>query len=235
MSKTSSSLQHTVVHIATVSPNYRGTGFPPLVEHVPVSVVILKLIDDTTIITQKTISSLKEEEVLVNFLFSELKLPTTLVTFRGRSFTFPVMVYRALRYGVDASSYLGEVDDAPLSPTAHLDVSDWLSSYGVVPSSSLSSYIQMVGLPQRPAANQVSSQFSSGDFQGIEGNLATDVMLIASLLLRISLSRGMLSREDYSLKARSVMKAFFNHNPSTRGYLDDARAVLKEFFLIPTK
>jgi len=238
MEDTSFSFRHAVLHIATVSPSFKGTGFPPLVEHVPVSAVLLKLTKDGISITDKTVSSLKEEESLIRFFFSELEgEPYNLVTFRGRSFAFPVMVYRALRYGVTASSYLGnDYQDASRSeaPT-HLDISDWLTSYGLVASSSLSKYSEMVGLPPRPYSNNVTSQFERGDSETLGGTLTTDVMLISALFMRILLSKGDIPRETYTTKTKAMLKAFFNHNKETKTYINSAQEAFKEFLLLPPK
>ncbi len=233
---TDTPFHHVAFHIATVCPSYTGTGFPPLLHHIPVSAVVLALVQDDVIITSKTIKSVDESRELTEFFFEELQGgPYHLVSFKGRSFSLPVMVYNALRYGVDASSYLAEEYQSTggKNSAVHTDLLDWLTNYGLVGGTNLAAYVQMVGLPARvPSGHQIATQFANGQTDLIEGNLSIDVMLTAALFLRTLLVSGQLTKARYTETAKSVMKHFFDHNEAAEAFLGAIdRSTLRSFWM----
>lgn len=227
---------HVVFHIATVCPEYRGVGIPPIRYHIPVSVVSLALVADDIIIDSKTIESLDQEADLVEFFFEELVDSPHLVSFRGQGFSLPIMLYRAIAHGINASSYLSaNYQLGGNSAAIHTDLYEELTFYGAANTGGgLADYLQLVGLPTRkPSGHLVASQFASGDLDTLRGNLATNVMETTLLFLRVLLTKGAITREVFSEKAKSIMKCAHDHNDVTREHLRAIdKNVLKSFILL---
>jgi predicted PolB exonuclease-like 3'-5' exonuclease len=226
-------LNHVIFHIATVTPNwepYEKDGkqeFPPPIYHVPVAVSLLQLRMDgqealSVNIASKRVDTLEEERSLVNYFFQHVPGDAAfIVSFNGRSFTLPVMVYRSLYHGVDASRYLQnqEMFNARFS-SRHIDLSEVLSGYGALyRSASLSEYAQLIGLAKRPYID-VAKAFEEQQLDLISNRLEVDVLITAAIYFRLLLSQGDISVDIYKKIARTVLKAYHKSNPFAERYLN---------------
>jgi len=230
---------HYIFHIATVTPDWEPydsndkSEFPHPVHHHPMAVSLLQLRDDDAEpdvqvkVISKGISDLKKEERgLVRTFFQ--KVPgnvNSLVSFNGRSFAIPVMVYRALHHGVDATKYLQEAGGlfgrSP-SSTPHIDLSESLSGYGAMyKSASLSNYAMMLGLSKRPYLD-VSQAFSSGNVNSIVMRLEVDVLITAIIYYRLLLSQGW-DRKAYEKTLNSTLEAYAQRNELAENYILESK------------
>lgn len=236
---------HTFFHIATVTPEWEPydpadkKSFPHPVYHRPVAVSVLRITkgkgegDDGQVdvnIVSRTISNLDGERELVAAFFKNVPGDTSfLVSFQGRSFCLPVMVYRALRHGVDASQYLQEqeVFTARYS-SQHVDLADFLSGYGATyGNAQLSEYAKMLGLAKRPYID-VGKRFEEGELQVIQDRLEVDVMIIAAIYFRLLLSQGRLDIDNFRVVSKKALRCYFDRNNLAQKYLEDSS--IKEYF-----
>ena len=176
-------------------------------------------------ITSKGIRDIKEEgRGLVAAFFKKVPGETSfLVSFGGRSFSLPVMVYNAMHYGVDASQYLRdqEVFTAQFSDQ-HTDLSELLTGYGALyKAASLSEYGKMVGLAKRPYID-VAECFKTGNVETIVQRLEVDVAIIAAIYFRLLLSKGRLSIEGYRAVAGMTLRKYYESNPMAEKFLEDS-------------
>jgi len=231
---------HTFFHIATVTPDWKPydendkKSFPHPVHHRPVAVSLLRLkkakdSEDNgspqVTITSKGIHDLEQgERGLVAGFFDKVPGDTSfLVSFNGRSFALPVMVYRAMHYGVDASKYLQdqEVFTSQYS-TQHTDLAALLTGYGATyGSASLSEYAQMVGLAKRPYI-KVEKFFNEGNIDAIVARLEVDVVITAAIYFRLLLSKGRLSLDGYRSIAGTTLRQYYERNQMAEKYLEDS-------------
>lgn len=231
---------HTFFHIATVTPKWEPydkddkKSFPHPVHHQPIAVSLLRLKKASSkdandklevTITSKGIHDIEEEgRALVAAFFQKVPGETSyLVSFGGRSFSLPVMVYNAMRYGVDASQYLRdqEVFTAQFSDQ-HTDLAELLSGYGAMyKAAKLHEYAQMIGLAKRPYID-VEACFNSGEVDTIVARLEVDVAIIAAIYFRLLLSKGRLTIESYRNIARATLRKYFERSPMAERYLEDS-------------
>lgn len=225
---------HFFFHIATASPEFVGEGFPPLLYHRVIGTSILKVTGTAPDVNISTYvdMDLNTESTIVASFFDKLAddggSTFQLASFRGNSFALPVLTYRALAHGIDASSYLNE--DAYFEPRfakRNVDLSERFTNFGQVPGGSLNDYVKMVGLPGRPWVD-FASLVTNENRQGITDSLDMDVFLIAMLYLRLSLAHG-IPQKTYKEVGKSVMKSYYNYNEKVAAYLDKANA--KKFLL----
>jgi len=237
---------HTFFHIATVTPNWEpydpnDPGFPHPVHHQPIGASLLRLTKEkdedgeaqvAVTITSKVIKNLEQEERgLVAAFFEKVPGETSfLVSFNGRSFALPVMVYRALRHGVNASKYLQEqeVFTARYS-SQHVDLADFLSGYGTLAQdgASLSLYAQMLGLAKRPYL-KVEEAFQKGQTDAIKERLEVDVLIMAAIFFRLLLSQGRLTLDSFRAVSKLTLRKYFDQNDLAAKYLEDSN--ITEYF-----
>ncbi len=218
-------LNHTFFHVSSVWPERDGADFPHPVHHRPIAVSILRVKGDAVKISSKAIGDVdKEEGALVSAFFR--KMPDGaghLVSFMGRRYGLPVMVYGALRHGVDASEYMQEERAFTARYSRqHLDLDDYLSGYGAVhTSASLSDYAQLMGLAKRPWVD-VPKAFDEGNLQLIQERLEVDVLIIAAVYLRVMLSQGQIEPAYYRSLAKQIFMSYFDTSSYAAEYIESS-------------
>lgn len=216
-------LNHTFFHISSIWPDREGADFPHPVHHRPIAVSILRVKNDEVKISSKVIEDIDtEEKALVSAFFR--KMPDgagNLVSFMGRRYGLPVMVYGALRHGVDASEYMQEERAFTARYSRqHTDLDDYLSGYGAVhTSASLSDYSQLMGLGKRPWVD-VPRDFDDGLYQLIQDRLEVDVLIIAAVYLRVLLSQGQIDPEYYRSIAKTIFMTYYERSQMAHDFLE---------------
>jgi len=232
---------HTIFHIATHvpdPPNRDEDEFPHPLYHRPVAVSLLRItrekdsLDPIVQVMTKGITDIeKDEGTLVEQFFQKMPGGSGfVVSYMGRPFALPVMVYAALRHGVDASDYLKDerAFTARYSHN-HIDLADFLSGYGAVPqNATLSDYARIIGFAKRVWVD-VPKAFEAGDIKLIKERLEIDVMIIAAIYIRLLFSQGRLEPEAFELVAKKVLHAYFDRSALAKNYLkkSNVKAYLK--------
>ncbi len=222
---------HTFFHIATNVPDSTGNrededGFPHPVRHRPIGVSLMRIskgkdVEPDIKISSKVIKDPKDEKPLVEQFFHRMPGGSGfVVSYMGRPFTLPVMVYAALRHGVDASEYLkDERAFTARYSKQHIDLADFLSGYGAVTQhASLTDFAKIIGFAKRVWLD-VPKAFAAGDTSVIKDRLEIDVMLIAAIYLRLMFSQARLGSDAYQLVAKSMLHSFFDRSALIKNYL----------------
>src|SRR3989338_3665701 len=142
-----------------------------------------------------------EAELIRRFYDGIEKYTPTLVSWNGSGFDLPVLHYRALRHGVDASRYWETgANDQSFSwnnyisryHERHTDLMDVLSAYQPRATAPLDEIAPLLGLPGKMGHSgaEVWEQFQQGNLEGIRNYCETDVLNTYLVYLRYELMRG---------------------------------------------
>jgi len=156
-----------------------------------------------------------EGELIQRFFDGVAKYTPQLVSWNGNGFDLPVLHYRGLIHGVDASRYweMGEGDKEfkwsnyiSRYHMRHVDLMDLLGLYqprGGVP---LDDIAQLMGFPGKIGMSgaKVWEAYQSGKLPEIRNYCETDTVNTYLVYLRFQLMRGTLSKKDYEQECAVV-------------------------------
>lgn len=149
-----------------------------------------------------------EGKVVQTFFNSIEKHQPQLVSWNGSGFDLPVLHYRGLRHGVEASKYwdLGE-DDREYKwnnyisryHMRHLDLMDLLAMYSPKNNAPLDAMAKLCGFPGKLGmdGSQVYAQYLAGQTDDIRRYCETDVMNTYLVYCRFQKMRGGLTEAEY--------------------------------------
>lgn len=185
----------------TVDPN----PFPPPTHHKVVCIgycVLEDYIPKTLKTAGKWEEATSEEDLLRSFgAFIEIKKPT-LVTFNGRRFDLPVLMTRALQYGIAMPWWFSNRDTRyRYSTNGHFDIMDFMSDYGAAPNVSMDAASKMLGLPGKldsvDGAHVDEMMREEDGAQKVKAYCLSDVVQETLLFLRLDVLRGVLSPKKH--------------------------------------
>jgi len=164
-----------------------------------------------------------EQELIERFFDGIERFSPDLVSWNGGGFDLPVLHYRALKAGVQASRYWETgAEDASFRYNnylsryhwRHIDVMDVLSGYQPRARASLSDIASLLGLPGKLgfSGDKVADAFLAGEIVAIRRYCETDVLNTFLIYLRFELMRGNLTRERYAEEVARV-KALLRASP----------------------
>jgi predicted PolB exonuclease-like 3'-5' exonuclease len=194
----------------------RNTDFLPLVQHrVVVISAVLRTREGVRVFSLGGKDAASEREIVQRFFDGLDRYTPELVSWNGSGFDLPVLHYRALRHGVDASRYweTGDSDrefryNNYLSRFhwRHLDLMDVLAGFQVGGRASLEQVAQLLGLPGKlgMSGDQVWDYFLEGRIEEIADYCETDVLNTYLVYLRFQLTRGLLDGTRYRQEVRTL-------------------------------
>lgn len=149
-----------------------------------------------------------EGKLIQTFFNSIEKHQPQLVSWNGGGFDLPVLHYRGLRHGVEASKYwdMGE-DDREYKwnnyisryHMRHLDLMDLLAMYSPKNNAPLDALAKLCGFPGKLGmdGSQVWPQYQAGGLEDIRRYCETDVMNTYLVYCRFQKMRGGLTEAEY--------------------------------------
>jgi predicted PolB exonuclease-like 3'-5' exonuclease len=149
-----------------------------------------------------------EGKVVQTFFHAVEKHMPQLVSWNGSGFDLPVLHYRGLRHGVEASKYwdMGE-DDREFKwnnyisryHMRHLDLMDLLAMYSPKNNAPLDAMAKLCGFPGKLGmdGSQVYAQYLAGQTEDIRRYCETDVMNTYLVYCRFQKMRGGLTGAEY--------------------------------------
>jgi 3'-5' exonuclease len=166
-----------------------------------------------------------EGKVVQTFFHAVEKHAPQLVSWNGGGFDLPVLHYRGLRHGVEASKYwdLGE-DDREFKwnnyisryHMRHLDLMDLLAMYSPKNNAPLDAMAKLCGFPGKLGmdGSQVYAQYLAGQTEGIRRYCETDVMNTYLVYCRFQKMRGGLTEAEYEQEIAMVKETLGNLAPT---------------------
>ena len=186
----------------------RQTDFLPLLQHrvVVISAVLRDRQGLRVFSLGSTLSG--EAEIVTRFFEGIDRYSPELVTWNGSGFDLPVLHYRALKHGIEASRYweTGDGDrefrfNNYLSRFhwRHLDLMDVLAGFQPGARASLDHTATMLGFPGKLGMSgaEVWDQYQAGNSAGIDAYCETDAVNTYLIYLRFQRMRGVLDGARY--------------------------------------
>ena len=186
----------------------RHTEFLPLPQHRIVAISVALRSGDGFRVWSLGDEEADEEELVRRFYDGLDRYSPTLVSWNGGSFDLPVLHYRSLLHGVNASRYwdTGDQDrefrfNNYLSRFhwRHIDLMDVLSGYQPGGRASLEHVALLLGLPGKlgMSGDQVWDTYRRGELGGIRRYCETDALNTYLVYLRFELIRGRFDQTSY--------------------------------------
>jgi len=156
-----------------------------------------------------------EGKVVQTFFHALEKHTPQLVSWNGSGFDLPVLHYRGLRHGVEASKYwdMGE-DDREFKwnnyisryHLRHLDLMDLLAMYSPKNNAPLDAMAKLCGFPGKLGmdGSQVYAQYLAGQTEDIRRYCETDVMNTYLVYCRFQKMRGGFTEAEYDQEVALV-------------------------------
>ena len=169
-----------------------------------------------------------EGRVIQTFFNSIEKHQPQLVSWNGGGFDLPVLHYRGLRHGVEASKYwdMGE-DDREYKwnnyisryHMRHLDLMDLLAMYSPKNNAPLDALAKLCGFPGKLGmdGSQVYPQYLDGRLEDIRRYCETDVMNTYLVYCRFQKMRGGFTESEYEQEI-SFVKETLGHLAPTESH-----------------
>ena len=166
-----------------------------------------------------------EGKVVQTFFHAVEKHTPQLVSWNGGGFDLPVLHYRGLRHGVEASKYwdLGE-DDREFKwnnyisryHMRHLDLMDLLAMYSPKNNAPLDAMAKLCGFPGKLGmdGSQVYAQYLAGQTEDIRRYCETDVMNTYLVYCRFQKMRGGFTEAEYEQEIVMVKETLGNLAPA---------------------
>ena len=166
-----------------------------------------------------------EGKVVQTFFNSIEKHQPQLVSWNGSGFDLPVLHYRGLRHGVEASKYwdMGE-DDREYKwnnyisryHMRHLDLMDLLAMYSPKNNAPLDAMAKLCGFPGKLGmdGSQVYAQYLAGQTDDIRRYCETDGMNTYLVYCRVQKMRGGLTEAEYEQEIAYVKETLGNLAPT---------------------
>lgn len=145
---------------------------------------------------------------------------TMVVTWSGRRFDLPVVLYRSMKYGIPCPWHFRRDFDKRFGLTGHVDLQDHMMLFGAADKIKLDHAAALIGLPGKldTVGADVAELWARNRFQAIGTYCVTDVIQTAVLFIRWAHLRGLASAVEVNAALDSI-SAY-----SSGGYLSTSRA-----------
>ena len=186
-----------------------GSEFLPLQQHRVVAISCAMREGDSFRVWTLGAVDAPEREIIQRFFDGIEKYKPNVVSWNGGGFDLPVLHYRGLMHGVQASCYwdMGE-DDRDFKwnnyisryHTRHLDLMDLMALYQARANAPLDQIAQLCGFPGKLGmdGSKVWDAYCRGEIEAIRNYCETDVANTYLVYLRFQLMRGHLNPESYA-------------------------------------
>ncbi|MCY4051627.1 MAG: 3'-5' exonuclease [Gammaproteobacteria bacterium] len=214
-----------------------GSEFLPLHQHRVIAISVLYRKEDKSIKLWSLGNCESDEKELVQRFFDGIaKMKPNLVSWNGSGFDLPVLHYRSLMHGVNASRYWerGERDNQFRYSNylsryhwRHIDLMDVLSSYNLRGAAPLDQISLMIGLPGKMGmeGKLVWNTYLEGNVQAIRNYCETDVLNTYLIYLKWELISGELNDQEYA-SAQDDVRTLLLH--SNRDHLQEYLKIWQE-------
>lgn len=131
---------------------------------------------------------------------------TLVVTWSGRRFDIPVILYRSMKYGIPCPWHFKRDFDKRYGLSGHVDLQDHMMLFGAADKIRLDHAATLLGLPGKldVAGTQVATLWAKNRFQTIGSYCVTDVIQTAVIFIRWAHLRGLASTEEVNTALDSI-------------------------------
>lgn len=166
-----------------------------------------------------------EGQLIQRFFDGIEKYTPNLVSWNGGGFDLPVLHYRGMIHGVQASRYWDMGDDdrefkwnnyISRYHMRHLDLMDLLAMFNARANAPLDAMAQLCGFPGKLGmdGSKVWDAFQAGEIEAIRNYCETDVVNTYLVYLRFQLMRGQLNAQTYAEEVSLVRMTLSSYSAS---------------------
>jgi len=149
----------------------------------------------------------KEKDILIKFgrLIDD---ETILVTWGGRRFDLPVILYRSMYYGIPCQWYFKRDFGHRYDLTGHIDLKDHMSLFGATETMKLDHIAASLGLPGKMDVDgsEVEKLWAKNRYSDIGSYCVSDVVQTMVIFLRWSVLRGLATPQEVNNSLDSLVK-----------------------------
>lgn len=185
-----------------------GSDFLPLHLHRVVAISAVFYAHDQIKVWSLGQPESSERELVQRFFDGLEKFVPTLVSWNGGGFDLPVLHYRCLLHGIQASRYWDSGEDdrdfrwnnyLSRYHWRHIDLMDVLAGFQPRANAPLDQVATMLGFPGKMGMSgaKVWDQFQAGEIHAIRNYCETDVLNTFLVYLRFELMRGKIDEEQF--------------------------------------
>lgn len=201
----------------TVVLDTKGYEFPLPIFHKVVSLAYAVLGNNFELQDLKVLglNEHTEAQALADF-GKEITDDTLLVTWSGRRFDLPIILYRSMKHGIPCPWYWKREFDKRFSLTGHVDLQDHMMLFGATDKIKLDHAACLVGLPGKGdiQGSDVQELWARNRFLDIGAYNVSDVVTLAVLFIRWAHLRGLASKEEVNAALDSVLAYPMSGYPS---------------------
>ena len=205
-----------------------GTDFLPLHQHRICAISCALRVGDNFKIWTLGDANASEAEIIQRFFDGIDQYTPQIISWNGSGFDLPVLHYRGLIHGINASRYWDQGEDDKefkwnnyLSRyhTRHLDLMDTLAMFNSRANAPLDDIAKLCGFPGKLGmdGSKVWDAYKAGGIEDIRHYCETDVANTHLLFLRFKLMRGQLSQPAYDAEialVRDTLTGYAQKNPA---------------------
>jgi predicted PolB exonuclease-like 3'-5' exonuclease len=168
-----------------------------------------------------------EAEIIQRFFDGIDKYTPQIISWNGGGFDLPVLHYRGLIHGINASRYwdLGEDKEFKWNNyisryhTRHLDLMDILAMFNARANAPLDDLAKLCGFPGKLGmdGSKVWDAYKAGKIEDIRNYCETDVANTYLVFLRFKLMRGQLSQNAYDAEIELVRDTLIGYSQTNSG------------------
>lgn len=191
----------------TVCLDQKGFEFPLPIFHkiVSISYAVLGNSFDLKDFKVLGLNEHTEEEAL-RLLGSEIDENTMVVTWSGRRFDVPVILYRSLKYKIQCGWHFKKDFDKRFGLTGHVDLQDHMMLFGAADKLKLDHAATLIGLPGKVGVkgSDVQELWARNQFQKIGAYNVSDVVELSVLFVRWAYLRGLATAQEVNDSLDSI-------------------------------
>lgn len=181
------------------------TVVPPAMCNVPVAISTMMIVDDAAYALESVEGD--EIEMIRRFVDMSHDFDGLFVTWAGRFFDFPVLLWRCMHLGIPAPVF-HVATERRYDNRRHWDLCDLMSYYGSTPKPKLLHACQNMGLPGKRGitGDMVAELYDQGRMDEVRKYCCEDVLQTGLLLMRWLHVRGEASTLRYNSVTRSALE-----------------------------
>lgn len=214
-----------------------GHEFLPLHLHRIVAISVVRESEGVVIVRSLGTSASGEKELVSQFFRGLEHYRPTLVSWNGNGFDLPVLSYRALIHGIDASAYWETGDEiqsyrynnyVSRYHWRHVDLMDVMAHFQLRGAAPLDEIAKLLRLPGKTGmhGSEVADAWLLGKFEEIRNYCDTDALNTYLVWLRFELIRGHLDEASYRERLFGLRQALSaDQRPHLREFADHWQVV----------
>jgi len=147
------------------------------------------------------------EKAAISAFVGEVSSDTMVVTWGGRGFDIPVLLYRAMVNGIKAKALTGKEFSNRYNPLSHLDLQDDMTFFGAVRKIGLDYTSAVLGLPGKMEvkASSVHDLIVRNRFNSVRSYCVTDVVQTLVVFLRWAYTKGLSPKNEVNNALDSLL------------------------------